>query len=430
MFAATLFCTILRPLYAVFIVLGGGIGVAATLVIMNLLNGYVQIAQEAYMGIHAHILVSGAFSQDEASGLIARIKGAAPGVIDAAPAVYADMPLTAAKVSILSSVCHERTDGQFMCGREDRPGERASVRRSYQMLSRSNVSVSIRGIDVGGPVATDFAKYIRGEADIPRLARTMDQNGNVLPVSFYAEREIVDELPAYFLFEKGGLKDSYANYYRALGYLKLGVKKSGLPLMILGTDAARTLIGFEGFANRIEVRLKDPINAAETAAVLRSVLGSGVAVSSWIDAEEATFRLIGVMRTMAFLMIASGCALAAVGVYSTFTLSISRGRKKIALLSILGLPPKSLFFMLLGFAAILASGSIVVGTLLGEMASYGIGGYLYSQILGRSFAEFGDTMNATIMAWVGGVVLVLFTAAALAPAFQALRFDPIENLRQ
>ena len=128
------------------------------------------------------------------------------------------------------------------------------------------------------------------------------------------------------------------------------------------------------------------------------------------------------VRVAAALVTAFSClglALAAVGLYGIIAFSVAQRTREIGIRMAVGARPSTVVRLVLRQGLALVAVGLVVGTLLGAVATRIVAGALY----GVSVAD--------PLAW-GAAAAVLLGAAMLAnavPAFRAVRIDPVKALR-
>jgi putative ABC transport system permease protein len=114
-----------------------------------------------------------------------------------------------------------------------------------------------------------------------------------------------------------------------------------------------------------------------------------------------------------------GLVLVAIGVYSTIAYTVSRQTQEIGVRMALGASPRAVLGMVIGMGSRL----LVVGVVLGVLASLGATRILESQLWGVS------KYDPVTLAGVVGVLAVAGLAACYFPARRATRVDPIVALR-
>jgi ABC-type lipoprotein release transport system permease subunit len=419
---------IVRPLFAAFLALGAVIGVAASVVIMNLLVGYFSVASEAYVNVHPHVLVHGSWPMEEAKALARRLPEVDPLITMAAPAVHFDRTVTLAPVDLLTTVCDPGETPENSCSGK---GNRTKRAYAYNVTSQNQVEVQVRGITVtNNDTVANYRRVMSAREPLGNLLIDRDTNGNVLPVAFIAQDTLIKERVGDYLISAGPLAPAYDRYYRIQGAIELGTKSSGSPLLLLGLPQALALAppGLNQ-PNVIEARLSNPLAAEKVAARLREALGGDLRFETWIDKERAAFDFLNATWVMVFAVMLSICLVVAISIYSTLTLSIFRNRWKVALLGTIGYTPLRIGMVFIVFAGLVGVAGIGGGVLLGEYLSGIVGGALYESILGLPPERFAATITWTPAAWMALATLAIFVLSAIMPARRAVMIKPAQALR-
>lgn len=421
---------IVRPMFALFLALGAIVGVAASVVIMNLLVGYFSVASDAYISVHPHILIHGSWSTEEAQMLAGRLPGLDRQITMAAPGLHFNRTITLATANVITDLCDTTVTAEDNCaGRRD---IRRAVRAyAYDVTDQKQVDVQVRGIVVANDdTVANYRRLMSSAPDLARLTRDRDTGGNELPVAFIAQDTLIGDITGSYLVAPAALAASYTRYYRLHGVIRLGAKSSGDPLLIMGLDQALALAPPDlRQPNVIEVRLASPLAADETIIKLRNSLGDRLRYETWIDKERSAFAFLNATWIMVFSVMLSICLVVAISIYSTLTLSILRNRWKVALLGSIGFTPFRIGLIFMLFACGVAMIGIGGGVALGQYLSYWVGGTLYHGVLGLPPERFAATITWTPAAWMALATLVIFVLSAIMPVRRAVTIRPAEALR-
>jgi putative ABC transport system permease protein len=138
--------------------------------------------------------------------------------------------------------------------------------------------------------------------------------------------------------------------------------------------------------------------------------------------EQVTAETFSAQRTFgAMLSVTAALAmlLAATGIYALLAWSVSRRTREIGIRMAIGAAPADMASMVLRQALLPA----MAGILLGTVGAFALRAVLRAQISGAErFDPVAFALPAAILALVS-------MAAGIAPAFRALRVDPIVALR-
>ena len=168
----------------------------------------------------------------------------------------------------------------------------------------------------------------------------------------------------------------------------------------------------KGEAKNLAAAVRDEIHALDKDLPLLSVRPMEAVLAASISDRQLDMILLSVFASVALL-------LAAVGIYGVISYSVSQQTRQIGIRMALGAQPADVLKLVLQ--------SATWQTLVG--AAVGLAGALaLTQVIKSQLYEVGSADPATI----GGVVLLVFTAALFAswlPAHRAARVDPMEALR-
>lgn len=420
---------IIRPLFAVFLTIGAVFGVAASVIIMNLMVGYFSVAQEAYTSVHPHIVVKGTQSDEQAGKLAAKIAASDPQITMALPALHFEDTFSIASVLVLSELCDPSASLQQTCSKNRNISK---VRRTYayDVNNTKQTNVQLRGISIeNGETVANYRKLVAGSLNFNRLAQTRDEGGNQLPYGFMAQDTLVGSNQSTYLISRGLLKPKFERYFRLTGLIRLGAKSSGAGLIVTGLEQAKQFVP-EGsrHANVVEVRLAVPGRAEAVAKKLATTIGKDLKIETWVDKERPAFEFLNATWIMVFAVMLSSCVVVAISIYSTLTLSVMRNRWKVAVLGTLGATQSRIGRLFMYFAVSIAFVGTVLGVIIGNYASIWIGGWLYRTYLNMPGQDFARTLTLEPSIWMAVATTLIFVISAVLPAIQATRIRPSEAL--
>lgn len=382
--------------------LGIGLGVAALIIVLSVMNGFQKEVRDRMLGVVSHIEI---FSRDGQSlaDLDAIMAGARRN-----PEVTGVAPFIATQALIARG--------------EDMKG------------------TLVRGIDpVLEPQVTDFAstaqqgvlaKLVPGEFGIVlggELARSLfvragDQVTLVAPGGQVTPAGVVPRLKQFTVV--GTFDSGHYEYDSALA-------------MVHVEDAARVfrLDGPSG----IRIKLKDLNRAREVADELATTLPGSFLIRDWTRQNKTWFAAVQVEKRMMFIILTLIVAVAAFNLVSTLVMTVTDKRADIAILRTLGASPKSIMGIFVVQGAMVGVIGTLGGLLLGLGIAYNID--VIVPALERLFhANFlpkdiylisrmpSDPQRSDIMP-ITLISLALAFAATLYPSWRASRVNPAEALR-
>jgi putative ABC transport system permease protein len=201
-------------------------------------------------------------------------------------------------------------------------------------------------------------------------------------------------------------------------------------LAILDIAAAQVHFGKLGRLDRIDVVLRRDADAERVAAELRRRLPPDIAVER-PDARNAQVeRMLGSFQLNLFVLSLIALFVGAFLVYNTMAVSVVRQRREIGILRGLGASRTAILLLVLGEGGLIGLAGAILGATLGvflaERALQAVSltvSSLYAFVLPDALAVPQATVVGAAT-WGLGVTL----AASLAPAIEATRVHPGENL--
>lgn len=224
-------------------------------------------------------------------------------------------------------------------------------------------------------------------------------------------------------FKVAGL---YREFSSQLEELRVYVPRSKL-LALLSASAERR--------HEIAVRLKDPEGALNYAAKQQSAFPEAL-VQSWQALGPDLAYADAIMTKVLYLIMAIIMLALSFGIVNTMLMAVLERRRELGMLMSVGMSKKKVFAMILTETFFLALLGGPLGIMLGYLSvvwtgSRGVALHMFSEGL----ASYGiDTVIYpaidTSFYWgTGALVMGMTLFAAIFPAFQALKLNPVETLR-
>ena len=382
--------------------LGIGLGVAALIIVLSVMNGFQKEVRDRMLAVIAHVEMfeaGGAALPDwQASAARARqhpqVAGAAPFVAAQALVARGD-DMRAAVVRGIS------------------PADEATVTPLAAQLRDSTLAALTSGswnIVLGVELARALGVRVGDKVTLVAAGGQMTPAG------------VIPRLKQFTL--AGTFEAGHYEY------------DSGLALIHLD-DAAR-FFRVEG-PTGVQLRLRDVHAAREVAAQLSQMMGPGVIVRDWTRTNRNWFDAVQVEKRLMFIILTLIVAVAAFNLVSTLVMTVTDKRADIAILRTLGASPRSIMavFMVQGAAAgiIGTFGGVACGLLVAlnidvivpaierALGVAFLPGSIY--LINRMPSEplAGDIVPIAVIS------LLLAFAATLYPSWRASRVNPAEALR-
>ena len=382
--------------------LGIGLGVAALIIVLSVMNGFQREVRDRMLGVVSHIEVyafdGGALPDWQAT--LSQVK-ANPAVVGAAPFVAAQALL--ARGDDMKGVLVRGIDPAL----EPQVSDLQSDMQA-QVLSR--LQPGQFGLVLGRDLAQNLGS-LPGE-----LVTLVSPSGQVTPAGVVPRMKQMTVL--------GTFSSGHYEY------------DSSLALMHVN-DAAR-MFRLEG-PSGVRVKLRDLHQAREVAQQLQAQLGMGFHVRDWTQQNRTWFAAVQVEKRMMFIILTLIVAVAAFNLVSTLVMTVTDKRADIAILRTLGASPGSI----MGIFVVQGAAVGVMGTLgglaLGLLVAFNIDVIVpaLERLFSATFlpqdiyliSRMPSEPMASDIVPIAVISLVLAFAATLYPSWRASRVNPAEALR-
>ncbi|MGE5663521.1 MAG: lipoprotein-releasing ABC transporter permease subunit [Deltaproteobacteria bacterium] len=379
-------------------VAGVSVGVMALIIVLAVMSGFEKELKTRILGATAHVQV---ISLDGSIGdpfpLAERVRGM-QGVAAASPYVFSQVMIssgTAASGGVVRGVDPATAGDVTRIAQDIRPG------------SLGNLAVKAAGGLPGTILGRELAKHL--DVTVGDVVEIMVPGGNLTPLGAFPR----------------------VVRYRVVGFAESGMYEFDSTFAYVSFDEAGRLMGMEGRATGIEIRVNDIYAAGDVAARIRSALGYPYWAKDWAQTNRNLFSALKLEKTVMFIILVLIVFVAAFNIISTLIMVVMEKTRDIAVLMTLGATRRSIrrIFALEGIAI------GVVGTALGTVL-----GWLLCELLRRyqfiklpSDVYYISTLPVSLevanFLAVGVISILICVVATLYPARQASRVDPAEAIR-
>ncbi len=382
--------------------LGIGLGVAALIIVLSVMNGFQREVRDRMLGVVSHIEVYAADggAMLDLQGTLAKVK-AHPAVVGAAPFISAQALLAR---------------GDDMKG------------------------VLVRGIDPAlEPQVSDLQSDTQaqvlnrlqpGQFELV-LGRDLAQNLGALP------GELVTLVSPSGQVTPAGVVPRMKQM-QIVGTFSSGHYEYDSSLALMHVDDAARMFRLEG-PSGVRVKLRDLHQAREVARELQAQLGVGFQVRDWTQQNRTWFAAVQVEKRMMFIILTLIVAVAAFNLVSTLVMTVTDKRADIAILRTLGASPRSI----MGIFVVQGAAVGVMGTLgglaLGLLVAFNIDVIVpaLERLFSATFlpqdiyliSRMPSEPLASDIVPIAVISLILAFAATLYPSWRASRVNPAEALR-
>jgi lipoprotein-releasing system permease protein len=382
--------------------MGIGLGVAALIIVLSVMNGFQKEVRDRMLGVVSHIEVyaaDGAAVADLPS-LLARLKSH-PQVVGAAPFITAQALL--ARGEDMKGVLVRGIDPAL----EPEVSDLSSDTQAGVLLRLQSGAFSL-------VLGRDLASNLGLQTGDP--VTLVSPSGQVTPAGVVPRMKQMGVV--------GTFSSGHYEYDSALALMHVD-------------DAAR-MFRLEG-PSGVRLKLKDLHLAREVARDLQLDLGPSFFVRDWTQQNKTWFAAVQVEKRMMFIILTLIVAVAAFNLVSTLVMTVTDKRADIAILRTLGASPRSIMGIFVVQGAMVG----VIGTLAGLALGLGVAFNIdvlvpaLERLLGASFLPKdiylisrmpSDPQQADILP-VALISLALAFVATLYPSWRASRVNPAEALR-
>ncbi|MBV2182584.1 MAG: lipoprotein-releasing ABC transporter permease subunit [Castellaniella sp.] len=384
---------------------GIGLGVAALIIVLSVMNGFQTQVRDRMLSVlpHIELFVPGADHQQVLDHWqdLARAAERDPEVRGAAPFVAAQGML--ARGQGLSGVQVRGIDPAIESKVSDLKGQMESgsldslTPGSFNMIVGSQIAQSL-GLTVGDTVLL------------------LAPQGSISPAGF---------APRMRQFTVSGIfATGYYEYDATLAFVDV-------------QDAARVFR--DSGVSGVRLRIADMQRAPEVARQLLGLMPPGVRAMDWTQNNRTWFAAVKTEKRMMFLILALIVAVAAFNLLSSLVMAVKDKQSDIAILRTLGATPAEIARIFLVQGALIGVVGTAAGVLFGTLAAYNIDVIVpwIERLFGVHFlpqqiyfiSELPSNPQVGDIVTIGVTSLVLSLLATLYPSWRASRLQPAQVLR-
>ncbi len=384
---------------------GIGLGVAALIIVLSVMNGFQTQVRDRMLSVlpHIELFVPGADHQQVLDHWqdLARAAEGDPEVRGAAPFVAAQGML--ARGQGLSGVQVRGIDPAIESKVSDLKGQMESgsldslTPGSFNMIVGSQIAQSL-GLTVGDTVLL------------------LAPQGSISPAGF---------APRMRQFTVSGIfATGYYEYDATLAFVDV-------------QDAARVFR--DSGVSGVRLRIADMQRAPEVARQLLGLMPPGVRAMDWTQNNRTWFAAVKTEKRMMFLILALIVAVAAFNLLSSLVMAVKDKQSDIAILRTLGATPAEIARIFLVQGALIGVVGTAAGVLFGTLAAYNIDVIVpwIERLFGVHFlpqqiyfiSELPSNPQVGDIVTIGVTSLVLSLLATLYPSWRASRLQPAQVLR-
>jgi lipoprotein-releasing system permease protein len=384
---------------------GVGVGVAALIVILSVMNGFENELRDRLLSLGAHARVTA--NENAAAPTPAewqeaeRIIRAMPGVAGVAP--YAEIQALALRTPEMLPVILRGID----------PSAEPQVTEIVQSIKLGQLPDLTPGSDrvIVGAVIADRLGLTRGD-DMTLLIPTVTPDGAPAPK---------------------------LRQLQVAGVFEAGMQELDGVFVFAHIDDVKAIAPGQRNGVGLRIRFHDVLAASALAARLRTLLPKQFEVTDWTQDNATYFRATRIERTMMSLILFLIVAVAAFNIVAMLVMVVTDKRTDIAILRTFGASPRKILGVFITQGLVIGWLGVAVGLALGLLIAFNVG--TIEPFLEHTFGfqifdsdVYYITTIPSDVRWpnivtIGVAAFLLTGIATLYPAIRASRTPPAEALR-
>jgi len=377
---------------------GVAIGVMALIIVLAVMNGFEREVKDRILGATAHVHVTSLEGSIPDPFALARRVDAMDGVVAASPYLFSQVMISSGSAStgaILRGVDIPTIGKVTRLPRDIRKGKLEDLAKK--------TSSGLPGIILGKELAANL------DVSPGDLVEILVPGGNITPMGAF---------PGIARFGVAGLSESgMYEYDSSFAYVSLA-------------EAGR-LMGMEGRATGLEVKVDDIYRAGRIATRIREALGYPYWAKDWMQSNRNLFSALKLEKVVMFIILVLIVMVAAFNIISTLIMVVMDKTRDIAVLMTLGATRKMVrkIFALEGL--LIGMAGTVTGSILGTLLCYLLRRYQFIRLPSDVYyiSTLPVDLSPGILILVGASSILICFLATLYPSRQASLIDPAEAIR-
>ncbi|WP_428828379.1 lipoprotein-releasing ABC transporter permease subunit [Azonexus sp. IMCC34842] len=382
--------------------LGIGLGVAALIVVLSVMNGFQKELRTRILGVASHIQITGVNGELENWPALAAQAMNHPEVKASAPFVQSQAMFTVengVKGALIRGILPDQ---------EDRVAD-------FRATIKSGSLDDLRPGEFGVVLGADLARSLR--------VFTGDKVTVIAPQGTVTPAGVVPRLKSF----------------RVVGIFEVGMFEYDSGLALIHLADAQTLYQMGDRVTGVRLKVDDLFQAPRITRELARFIDADAYLSDWTKSHANFFRAVQIEKNMMFIILSLIVAVAAFNLVSTLVMAVTDKQADIAILRTLGARPRSIMAIFVVQGALVGFIGLGLGIVGGVALALNIDVVVpfIERILGVHFLSkevyyISDLPSELQWSDVWGVTLIAFVLALLAtlyPSWRASRVNPAEALR-
>ena len=382
--------------------LGIGLGVAALIVVLSVMNGFQKELRTRILGVASHIQITGVSGELDNWPALAAQAMQNPEVKASAPFVQSQAMFTfdgGVKGSLVRGILPDQ---------EDKVADFSSSMKSGRLDD-------LKPGEFGVVLGADLARSLR--------VFTGDKVTLIAPQGTVTPAGVVPRLKTF----------------KVVGIFEVGMFEYDSGLALIHMQDAQRLYQMDDRVTGVRLKVDDLFQAPRIARELAPYINADAYLHDWTKSHANFFRAVAIEKNMMFIILSLIVAVAAFNLVSTLVMAVTDKQADIAILRTLGARPLSIMGIfviqgaLVGFIGLGlgVAGGVALALNIDVVVPF-IERMLGIHFLDKSVYYITDLPSELLWSDVWGVTLIAFVLALLAtlyPSWRASRVNPAEALR-
>jgi len=377
---------------------GVAVGVMALIIVLAVMSGFEKELKDRILGATAHVHVTSLDGSIPDPFELARRIGAVGGVAATSPYIFSQVMVSSAS------------------------GSTGAIMRGVDVATIGNVTRLPQDIRKGK--LEDLGKRTAGELPGIILGKELAANLGVSP------GDVVEILVPGGNVTPMGAFPGIAKF-RVAGLAVSGMYEYDSSFTYVGLEEAGRIMGMEGRATGVEVKVDDIYRAGRIATRIREELGYPYWAKDWMQSNRNLFSALKLEKVVMFIILVLIVMVAAFNIISTLIMVVMDKTKDIAVLMTMGASRRTIrrIFALEGL--IIGASGTFLGTVLGSLLCYLLRRYQFIHLPSDVYyiSTLPVALSPGILILVGASSILICFLATLYPSRQASLVDPAEALR-
>jgi lipoprotein-releasing system permease protein len=382
--------------------LGIGLGVAALIVVLSVMNGFQKELRTRILGVASHIQIAGINGELADWQSVAAQAMQDPEVKAAAPFVQSQAMFTV----------DNGVKGVLVRGILPDQEERVA---DFAKTIKSGSLDDLRPGEFGVVLGADLARALR--VFVGDKVTVIAPQGTVTPAG------VIPRLKSFTV----------------VGIFEVGMYEYDSGLALIHMADAQKLYQMEDRVSGVRLKVDDLFQAPRIGRELVRYINADAWISDWTKSHANFFRAVAIEKNMMFIILSLIVAVAAFNLVSTLVMAVTDKQADIAILRTLGARPLSIMTVFIVQGALVGFIGLGLGIAGGVALALNIDVVVpfIERMLGIHFLSkevyyISDLPSDLQWGDVWGVTLIAFVLALLAtiyPSWRASRVNPAEALR-